>query len=219
LKVLNRPNSDVLDIGSGIGVYPVAMSRLGHRVTSVDISTDNAQFMEDRGVRVLASDLLTERLPFDDQSFDVVSMFDVIEHFHGSPRHALSEIFRILRPGGAIIVETPNIANLRRRLVLLSGRNPMSVKYFYETDYPYSGHVYEYTLSDLESTIRWSSFELIESRHQNSAFKFHKTANGFAPGLKIQGPRDVAMFGFLAACKLVPSFRDTIVCIGRRPLE
>lgn len=144
-------------------------------------------------------------------------MFDIIEHLHGSPRYALREIFRGVRPGGQIIVETPNVANLRRRVVLLLGRNPINVKYFYESSYPYTGHVYEYTKSDLENAIRWSGFEIEGSMHTNVMDRFHKTEKGYSPGLKIQGLKDVVMFTYLAICVVFPPFREMLLCVGRRP--
>ena len=48
-------------------------------------------------------------LPFDDESFDVVTMFDVVEHLpRGSEARALSEARRVLRRGGELAVSTPN---------------------------------------------------------------------------------------------------------------
>lgn len=215
LEILGDRKGAILDIGSGIGVFPGAMVRLGHNVTSADIATNNQAWIEGHGVETVYLDILTQPFPFPDNSFDPVTMFDVSEHLHGSPRHALGEIFRILRPGGHIVVETPNIANLRRRLVLLSGRNPVSIKFFYESDYPYGGHVCEYTKSDLENAIRWSGFEITESKHVNVANRFHRTEQGYAPGLKLQSLKDGAMFGYLAICKVFPAFKDTLLCIGK----
>ncbi len=217
LEQLDDRKGDVLDIGSGIGVFPAAMARLGQTVTSVDIATNNQPWIRDHGVETVSSDILTTPLPFPDGSFDLVTMFDAIEHLHGSPRFVLGEIFRILRPGGHFIVETPNIANLRRRVIMLMGKNIMDIKSFYDSKYPYAGHVYEYTKSDLEDALRWSGFEITDSRHSNLLNRYHKVENGYAPGLKIQSPKDAAMFGYLAVCKVIPSFREILNCIGRRP--
>ena len=219
LKALGDKKGNVLDIGSGIGVFPAAMTRLGQTVTSVDIATNNQSWISAHGVEVTTCDILNKPLPFRGASFDLVTMFDAIEHLHGSPRYALGEIFRVLRPGGHVIVETPNIANLRRRVVLLLGKNPMSVKYFYESSYPYSGHVYEYTKSDLENTIRWSGFEIAESRYANVLNRFHKTEKGYSAGMKARSLKDAAMFAYLAICKVVPPFKETLICTGRRPLD
>jgi SAM-dependent methyltransferase len=217
LKTLGEKKGHILDVGSGIGVFPASMARLGHTVASLDYVTANQAWIRAHGVEVATADILNNPLPFPDASFDLVTMLDAIEHLHGSPRHVLQEIFRVLRPGGHIIVETPNIANLRRRVVLLMGKNPMSIKYFYESSYPYNGHVYEYTKSDLETAIRWSGFEIAESSYLNVLNRFHKTEKGYSPGLKVQGLKDVAMIAYLGTCKVFPSFKEILLCIGRRP--
>lgn len=58
---------------------------------------------------------LLERLPYDDASFDVVLLIEVIEHLENH-RAALGELARILKPGGVLILTTPNIMRLNSRL-------------------------------------------------------------------------------------------------------
>jgi SAM-dependent methyltransferase len=57
---------------------------------------------------------LLQRLPYDDASFDVVLLVEVIEHLENH-RIALSELARILKPGGVLILTTPNIMRLNSR--------------------------------------------------------------------------------------------------------
>ena len=69
----------------------------------------------DYGVDVL------QRLPYDDASFDVVLLIEVIEHLENH-RVALGELARVLRPGGLLILTTPNIMRLNSRFhFFLSG--------------------------------------------------------------------------------------------------
>lgn len=64
---------------------------------------------------------LLKRLPYDDASFDVVLLIEVIEHLENH-RAALGELARILKPGGVLILTTPNIMRLNSRLhFFLSG--------------------------------------------------------------------------------------------------
>ena len=64
---------------------------------------------------------LTRGLPYPDQSFDLVMLTEVIEHLENH-RAALGEVARVLRPGGHLILTTPNIMRLDSRLgFMLSG--------------------------------------------------------------------------------------------------
>ena len=64
---------------------------------------------------------LRQRLPYDDSSFDVVLLVEVIEHL-SDHQAAIGELARILKPGGCLILTTPNIMRLNSRLhFLLSG--------------------------------------------------------------------------------------------------
>jgi SAM-dependent methyltransferase len=64
-------------------------------------------------------------LPFEDESFDVALMVEVLEHLF-APHSAVAEIHRVLRPGGVLLVTVPNVAYWRRRvdLALLGRWNP-----------------------------------------------------------------------------------------------
>ena len=61
---------------------------------------------------------LLQRLPYDDASFDVILLVEVIEHLENH-RLALSELARILKPNGVLILTTPNIMRLNSRLHFL----------------------------------------------------------------------------------------------------
>ena len=64
---------------------------------------------------------LTRGLPYPDQSFDLVVLTEVIEHLENH-RAALGEVARVLRPGGHLILTTPNIMRMDSRLgFMLSG--------------------------------------------------------------------------------------------------
>jgi len=58
------------------------------------------------------------RLPYGDAEFDCGIMVEVIEHLD-SPSHALGELVRVVRPGGTVVVTTPNIQNYLSRLHFL----------------------------------------------------------------------------------------------------
>jgi SAM-dependent methyltransferase len=70
---------------------------------------------------VLLGDVETMDLPLEPGSFDVVLLGDVIEHLR-EPVDTLRRLRRFLRPGGRLVLSTPNVANWAVRLSLLAGR-------------------------------------------------------------------------------------------------
>lgn len=107
------PSTRVLDAGCGEGVLVEEYAtRLA--ITGVDANYSSA--------RVTHGSLAS--LPFPDASFDRGLCLDVLEHlsYEDQPR-ALAELFRVLRPGGELLVSVPNLAHLQSRIqFLLRGR-------------------------------------------------------------------------------------------------
>jgi 2-polyprenyl-3-methyl-5-hydroxy-6-metoxy-1,4-benzoquinol methylase len=107
----------VLDLGAGAGAMSRALLRMGFDVTPADLFPENFMPAEPKCRRVHCD----ETFPFDDQQFDCVVSIEVIEHLERQFDFA-REINRILKPGGLLVLTTPNILNLASRLkYLLSG--------------------------------------------------------------------------------------------------
>ena len=101
----------LLDAGCGTGFNLVALARLG-RAAGIDLSPEAIRFCRERGVRVARAGLLA--LPFPPGAFDVVTSFDVIYHdWVRDDRAAVSEMARVLRPGGVLLVRVPALEALR----------------------------------------------------------------------------------------------------------
>ncbi|HBY62536.1 MAG TPA: hypothetical protein DEH78_22160, partial [Solibacterales bacterium] len=65
-----------------------------------------------------------DRFPYDDGCFATVLCCELIEHLPNDPMHMMSEINRILRPGGHVVLTTPNIGSLRAISAILQGYHP-----------------------------------------------------------------------------------------------
>jgi SAM-dependent methyltransferase len=104
--------ADVLDIGCGYGWFEHfalssgAGSIVGVEPTEEDLATARTWIEDDRASFQVAD---ATALPFADDSFDVVVMWEVLEHLprRSEPR-AFAEIFRVLRPGGRLFLSTPH---------------------------------------------------------------------------------------------------------------
>ncbi|MGE0250798.1 MAG: class I SAM-dependent methyltransferase [Thermoleophilia bacterium] len=169
VQLLPDPPGRVLEIGSN----PYFISRLiRRRFPSVDLSMTNyfgddareiTQDVVDADGRVLDTfhsqlvETETEPLPYPDESFDTVLLCEVIEHLIRDPVFQLTQIARVLRPGGTFILTTPNVARAvnRRRLSQRQGiYDP------YSRFGPHGRHNREYTADELFELVRGVGFEI-----------------------------------------------------------
>jgi SAM-dependent methyltransferase len=104
----------------------------------------------------------TEPFPYDDGRFDLVTFCEIIEHLTVDPTHMLCEIHRILKPGGALLLTTPNVFRLEHVLALAGGRHNIF--------HPYSGygvygrHQREYGMGELLDLVKGCGYEVVTAR-------------------------------------------------------
>jgi len=115
-----KSDYSVLDIGCGDGQHYGFM--LASRVSQyfgLDVSSEALKIAAKQGIK---PNLWPGhgRMPFNDNCFDAAICIEVLEHLQ-NPEHVVSEIHRILKPGGTVIVTVPNIGYFRERLLLLKG--------------------------------------------------------------------------------------------------
>ncbi|HEX2129714.1 MAG TPA: class I SAM-dependent methyltransferase [Solirubrobacterales bacterium] len=111
----------VLDVGCSGGYLAERLLARGSSVVGVEMdprAADRARaFCED----VLVADVEATELPFEPATFDTIICADLIEHLR-DPGAFLARVRPLLRPGGALVLTTPNVANWSIRLQLLFGR-------------------------------------------------------------------------------------------------
>jgi ubiquinone/menaquinone biosynthesis C-methylase UbiE len=120
-QIKGRPPR-ILDVGCGTGANLFLLSKYGE-VEGVDVSPDALNFCRERGFQHLRLGE-AEKLPYEDESFDLVTAFDVVEHLDDDVA-GLREFSRVLRKGGRVLLFVPTfmflwglqdeVSNHRRR--------------------------------------------------------------------------------------------------------
>ena len=106
------PGGRLLDVGCGGGKYLLAMQRIGWQPQGVEFNEQAVATCRQSGLDVFQGELADAGLP--DASFDLVTARHVIEHI-ADPAAFVAEIARVLKPGGMMVIKTPNAQALGRR--------------------------------------------------------------------------------------------------------
>lgn len=101
----------MLDVGCGNGRYLLTMRTLGWDVQGVELSENGVRVCRQANLPVHHGDLASASFP--DNAFDLITVRHVIEHIP-DPQPFMQELARILKPGGRLVIETPNSAALGR---------------------------------------------------------------------------------------------------------
>jgi demethylmenaquinone methyltransferase/2-methoxy-6-polyprenyl-1,4-benzoquinol methylase len=96
------PGRRLADVGGGTGNYAAALAREGWEVVVVDRSPEMLRQAAAKGLETVEGD--AQQLPFEDESFDAVTMISMLHHVEDRSR-ALAEARRILRPAGRLVLK------------------------------------------------------------------------------------------------------------------
>lgn len=113
-----QPNAIVLDVGGGTGRIALELVPHAGNITILDLSPRMLrEAVRKPGLHgVLAP---SEFLPYPDDSFDAVLMVDALHHVINQ-KASLQELFRVVKPGGRLVVEEPDISTFMVKLIALA---------------------------------------------------------------------------------------------------
>lgn len=162
-----KPQGKVLEIGTG-GIIPLALQAL---LPEAEIVVTNFAEGQDKSHTFHANinghsadfqsyniDLEYDEIPEPDESFDWVLCCEVIEHMEIDPMFMLSEINRVTKTSGSLLLTTPNIASSRALTKIVHGLEPhFYMKY--QATREYHRHNYEYSIHTLMQVLKAAGFD------------------------------------------------------------
>jgi SAM-dependent methyltransferase len=149
---INTGRGRLLDVGCAYGFFLHEMQSRGWQVEGVEISGTGKQYVQNTwGINVYPEPL--ENLDIPENSFDVITLFYLIEHV-GDPLELLNKVNRILKPGGLILLRWPHSTPTVRIL------GPLSKKLdLYHTPY----HLYDFSPKTMKKLLTLSGFKDVET--------------------------------------------------------
>ena len=205
--------SSILDFGCGPCDKTAILSAMGYSCAGFDdlqdfwhLISDNRQkivrFATDMGIDLTVGDGRCA-LPYPCESFDMVILSDVIEHFHVSPRDQLNDLLALVKSGGLLFITVPNAVNIRKRMAVLRGKTNMpDYAYFYWHPGEWRSHVREYVRDDLTQLMSYLDLHILELS-TFSQFLFRVPS--------------VLRLAYHVATTIFPAWRDTWLVIARKP--
>ena len=146
---LDNPQPRILDVGCGTGANLEMLAQFGE-AEGVDVSTEALEFCQTRDLQNVRQGV-AERLPYEDNSFDLVTGLDVVEHLDNDVA-GLQEMRRVLRPGGRALLFVP------------------AFMFLWGVQDDISNHRRRYTLASLEKVVRQAGLEVELATYANITF-------------------------------------------------
>ena len=177
-----------LEVGSGYGylLFPMALffpqvrwSAVDHPGRTYERREEFQNTFRHYNCRFAPLDIVREPLPFPDAHFLVVTFSEVLEHLPVERLNfVLSEMARVVRPGGILVMSSPNQASLENRLRLLKGKSILAMPDEMESAKGIFGHIRLYTRSEMESAMSRLGFSLENSLIESNVSAYRGTFPG-----------------------------------------
>lgn len=159
---LQLTNKRILDLGCYDGTFLSLIKNRDNEFYGIEASEYGFQQAIAKGIKAEKFFIRDGvNFPFQDGFFDLVIIGEIIEHIYDTDFFII-EIKRILKKGGLLLVSTPNIASFGRRLLLLSGFNPIIEASPNEPDS--SGHIRYFTFKSLKGLLEKHNFRVIKGK-------------------------------------------------------
>jgi SAM-dependent methyltransferase len=166
------PEDRILEMGVYFQITPSLRTRLGYgevrgcfygplgKIERKRVSSEGGEVFE---CDIDFFDAERDRFPYPDGHFSTVLCCEILEHLAEDPMHMMSEINRILKPGGCLVMTTPNLASRRALYALLLGYHPGLFSVYFRPpagEHKETRHHREYTPIEIRWLMTESGFEV-----------------------------------------------------------
>jgi SAM-dependent methyltransferase len=159
--------SRILDVGCVPPALLAALDGLGYCGVGVDIAPRRfEECIAERALDVRQADIERDALPFDDASFDAIVLHEVFEHLRINLIATMSELARVLRPGGLLFLSTPNLRSYKGLYNFIVNGQAASCspgvypQYAKLRELGHMGHVREYTAREVTEFLGQVGFSV-----------------------------------------------------------
>jgi demethylmenaquinone methyltransferase/2-methoxy-6-polyprenyl-1,4-benzoquinol methylase len=129
-EILNLPTKGrLLDAGGGTGRVSSQFGAAVGKIVLTDVSEGMLKQAQIKG-NLIPSLAHAERMPFADETFDRVLVVDALHHF-SNQQEAIADMARVLKPGGRLVIEEPDLNHMRVKLVALAEKLALMRSHFY----------------------------------------------------------------------------------------
>ncbi len=157
----------IAEFGSVPLVFTAALAASNYNVSGIDIAPERyKKVIDDLGINVIKCDIEVQKLPFSDNSFDAIVFNELFEHLRINPVFTLSEVLRVLKPGGMMTLSSPNLRSLRGIYNFLFKNRSYSCAGNTYAEYQkleklgHMGHVREYTTREVIDFLENIGFDV-----------------------------------------------------------
>jgi 2-polyprenyl-3-methyl-5-hydroxy-6-metoxy-1,4-benzoquinol methylase len=215
--VVNDGRGKICDIGCGVGYFLRVAQERGWAVAGIDLDKAAVDIARQHGIDVRWETV--EEMSFSDDEFNVVTLFNVIEHVP-APQIVLGEIRRVLKPSGLFVLETPTddfrLKHPIRLLYRLSGgKITQPIRYLYSSRET-GGHIYRFSRETITKILEKMGFDVQKIvPGENPPFRLYLSKQNFQKSWPVKAANFLA-FGLVFGLVKLVGLHSRMVVYARK---
>ncbi|HEY9679239.1 MAG TPA: class I SAM-dependent methyltransferase [Drouetiella sp.] len=235
LKKVLPAGAKVGDIGAAPGHISRMLKKIGFDVTAYDFNPDAdmwespgelgfAQVLRNEGIKVNHWDVEVEdsrTVPAEPQvppTLDAVVFTEILEHIYRYPFASVRQVSHLVKPGGYIVLTTPNRAYAWFRLkALMGGSSDTEFKLLRDSFPPHMRHVWQYTLAECCEILNECGFDIVTGEVKSFHLWTSRSEDGTtSASWKPTNLKQILKLPLALFLALFPGFGSTVCVVGRK---